>query len=109
MDPKRDETSPTPEDKQNVNRSKGNTNVLEYNALQDDIDLHYATSHSEESHKPDKTSYKRKTLDTKASIKQENKPRTNAVAKISQNNRGVGEVVVIHLKLQFQVVQNNLC
>ena len=89
MDQKRDETSPTPEDK-HKSESKGNANVFEYNALQNDIDVSYATFHGKETPKPDKASYKGQPLDTKASIKQENEPRTSAVVRISQNDKGAG-------------------
>ena len=56
MDRKSDETSPTPEDKQK------DTNVFEHNALQDDIDLYYATSHNNKLLKPVTSRYDWKTL-----------------------------------------------
>ena len=58
MERKSVETSPKPEYKQKEETEDYTRNVFEYNALQNDIDPYYATSHSKETPKADKTSYK---------------------------------------------------
>ena len=90
MDRKRDDTSPKPQDKHKGEKEVYKRNVFQDIELQGDVDLDYITSHNNKLLKPVTSRYDWKTLDTKATIKQENELRTGAVVRISVNDRGVG-------------------
>ena len=83
-----------PEDKQKETEGH-KRNTFECIAVQGDEDTYYAASKQNKLPKLDKSSFEGKMLDNIATIKQENEPRTSAVVKISVNDKGVGEVVVI--------------
>ena len=90
MDRKRDETSPTPEDKQKLESEVNARNLYEQIVSQGDINRYYATSNSNEIVIQDNSGYEWQTLDVTATIKQENEPRTSAVVRISVNDKGAG-------------------